>query len=195
MPPTQPTPPTRWLLRLSLLATIAALALLPRGVVVGQSDNSSSSSSPDSDTTAAAGGVAQTHCYQSVRTRSGVDSGNEKRNCFEVSDRGRFIRVFSQQESNGQEVDKKRGHVLPGLWDGHGHLLQYGEFLDSADLFGAGSVEEVRGRLRRYVGSHPGVGTREVWGRGVGWDQMVLGGMPFAVSSVLALLLGWVLAC
>ena len=148
---------------------------------MGQPDTSSNSQASDA---AAAELVAQTYCYQSVRTGgSGVDNDN-RNNCFEVSSTGKFTRLFSSESGNGdgQEVETKKGHVLPGLWDGHGHLLPYGEFLDSADLFGAGSVEEVRSRLRRYVKSHPGVGTRKVWGRGVGWDQMLLGGMPFAVS-------------
>ncbi len=176
-PPPTPTTPTRWLLRLSLLATLAAIALLPRGVVVGHPDTNSSRQASDAATTE----VAQTYCYQSVRTDSSdVDNKN---NCFEVSSKGIFTRIFSSNSGEGDgQVKIKQGHVLPGLWDGHGHLLQYGEFLDSADLFGADSVDEVKRRLREYVGSHPGVGTKEVWGRGVGWDQMVLGGMPFAVS-------------
>ena len=31
--------------------------------------------------------------------------------------------------------------VIPGLWDGHAHLLQLGEVLEGVKLYGMGSVE------------------------------------------------------
>jgi hypothetical protein len=77
------------------------------------------------------------------------------------------------------------GYVIPGLWDGHGHLLQYGEFLHSVDLFGSSSIGDVRSRLRNYIDSHPGAGTADNWIRGVGWDQTAFGRMPTAVSVLL----------
>lgn len=89
--------------------------------------------------------------------------------------------------NGGRREIRRRGYVLPGLWDGHGHLLQYGEFLHSADLFGAGSPAEVRRRLRAYLAenrdANPGLGGSGEWVRGVGWDQMIMGGMPFAVGD------------
>jgi hypothetical protein len=91
-----------------------------------------------------------------------------------------------------EQPEIRKGYVLPGLWDGHGHLLQYGEFLHSADLFGADSPEEVRRRLRVYLAANPGVGGKGEWARGIGWDQMVMGGMPFAVSlSILFVCTSW----
>lgn len=68
---------------------------------------------------------------------------------------------------------------------GHGHVLQYGEFLNSVDLFGSNSLEDVRGRLESYLSDHPNAGTRKEWLRGLGWDQMALGQMPTAVSASL----------
>lgn len=69
----------------------------------------------------------------------------------------------------------------------HGHLQQYGEFLHSVDLFGSSSIADVRERLLSYLASHEGVGGRDDWIRGIGWDQMALGGMPTAVRFHLFL--------
>jgi hypothetical protein len=109
-----------------------------------------------------------THCYASVTTLSGQTGVH----CFSVS-HGKFSRVFRDEVSSEiQKLERPRtGHVIPGLWDGHGHLIQYGELLDSANIFGATSMEEVQARLLRYKMQRPEAGTREQWLRGVGWDQ------------------------
>lgn len=69
---------------------------------------------------------------------------------------------------------------MPGLWDGHGHLLQYGEFLHSADLFGCTEYTCVLDRIASYLDANPDAGTPKNWLRGVGWDQNILGSMPTA---------------
>jgi hypothetical protein len=117
---------------------------------------------------AAAGNeVSTTYCYTSVKTLSnGLDSAN----CFSVSN-GKFSKVFNGDSRSSVTENKRTGHVIPGLWDGHGHLYQYGESLHSVDLFGSGSMEEVQKRLVEYKNSHANVGTSEQWLRGVGWDQ------------------------
>ncbi|KAL2162418.1 hypothetical protein VTH06DRAFT_7331 [Thermothelomyces fergusii] len=177
MPDSSSSSTARWSLRLSLLAGGVAVVfslqpqLFNRGIF-GPSRPPTRTHDDD--------GV-QTHCYQSVRTAAIVapsdgDGAGEPPNCFSVSPDGRFTRVFSSRSPYAV----RPGHVLPGLWDGHGHLIQYGEFLHSANLFGAASPEEVRRRLREYLDANPGVGTKEEWGRGIGWDQMTMGGMPFA---------------
>lgn len=108
-----------------------------------------------------------THCYASVTTLSG---GLGHAECFSVSD-GKFSRVFLDDTSFDVVKHARTGHVIPGLWDGHGHLLQYGELLDSVDLFGAKDMAEVKQRLVEYRKKRPETGTREQWLRGVGWDQ------------------------
>jgi len=119
--------------------------------------------------------VAAVHCYAGVLT---LDPDNVGSNCFEVSSGGVFSRVFSSPDN--KRVDK--GYVVPGLWDGHGHLLQYGEYLDGVDLFGANSLAESRDRVVDYARKNPEIGTRSEWIRGVGWDQSAYGGkMPTAV--------------
>ena len=172
-PPSPTSPPSRpnWGLRLSLLTAGVAVGFLglqylpPLGV--------SSHSSP-------AESHIQTYCYQGVRTVASDSTNNQDANCFSVGEDGKFAAVFQPTEEDGYEI--RKGYVLPGLWDGHGHLIQYGEFLHSADLFGAVSMGEVMDRLAGYLERNPGVGGKENWVRGVGWDQMVLGGMPSAAG-------------
>ncbi|KAJ4408205.1 hypothetical protein N0V85_004276, partial [Neurospora sp. IMI 360204] len=139
--------------------------------------------------------TAKTYCYTSILTSAG---SSREADCFSISPDGKFTKVFHSAEDvlvvgdndnnegggmggSSAVVDMKEGHVIPGIWDGHGHLIAYGEFLHSVDLFGASSVEMVRERVRGYLKSVDGsVGSKENWARGVGWDQMVLGEMPSA---------------
>lgn len=107
-----------------------------------------------------------THCYASVKTFS---SGLTRAECFSVSD-GQFSRVYLDDAFSDVKSGRS-GHVIPGLWDGHGHLIQFGESLHSVNLFGADSMTEVRERLVEYKSGRPEVGTKEQWLRGVGWDQ------------------------
>ncbi|KAK3955172.1 amidohydrolase family-domain-containing protein [Pseudoneurospora amorphoporcata] len=139
--------------------------------------------------------TAKTYCYTSILTEAG---SHKQADCFSISPDGKFTKVFNSaedvlivgdndyKEDGGNNLVTMRGHVIPGIWDGHGHLIQYGEFLHSVDLFGAMSAEEVRTRVREYLkdaekeGEGSDVGSKENWARGVGWDQMVLGEMPSA---------------
>jgi hypothetical protein len=105
--------------------------------------------------------------------------------CFRVQD-GIFTDVFRDiPKINGEDIKSLDGYVLPGLIDSHGHILQYGEMLESVSLYGAESVAEVRIRIKEFLRKHQGegYGSREKWIRGIGWDQAYFGGvMPTAVS-------------
>ncbi|KAF2186684.1 hypothetical protein K469DRAFT_706679 [Zopfia rhizophila CBS 207.26] len=116
---------------------------------------------------------SQTYCYISVKTLSSTLSQAE---CFTVSPDGKFTKVFLDERSYDVVKAARYGHVIPGLWDGHGHLLEYGELMDSVNLFGAKSMEEVQMRLAEYKYLHKEAGTSEQWLRGVGWDQANFGG-------------------
>lgn len=88
-------------------------------------------------------------------------------------------------ETNGEKVVDLDGWVIPGIIESHGHILQYGEMLESVSLYGAESMEEVRRRIVAFLEVHrgEGYGTRGKWIRGIGWDQAFFGGvMPTAVS-------------
>lgn len=99
--------------------------------------------------------------------------------------------------------------MIPGLWDGHAHVLQYGEMLSNVKLYGAESVDgmillcnsivcfiffvlivvlEVKTRIKEYLRKNPTHGSREKWIRGIGWDQKNFGGvMPIAVLYLMLL--------
>jgi hypothetical protein len=127
-----------------------------------------------------------TRCYASVKTLSDDLPTAE---CFTVSKDGRFSRVFLDDTSFELTKQARTGYVYPGLWDGHGHLSQYGELLHSIDLFGAETMDEVHKRVLGYKASHEEAGSSDFWLRGVGWDQANFGGKwPVAVSLFLLLL-------
>ncbi|TEA22887.1 putative amidohydrolase YtcJ [Colletotrichum sidae] len=153
------TPILRWGLGLSAVVAVVALAVVRL----------------QHPMTSTGIGASKTYCYQGIRTHD-EDQPNAK--CFTVSG-GKFTRVFPWDDAS---LTIDAGFVIPGLWDGHGHLAQYGEFLSSADLFGAASLDDVRGRLRNYVDSHPDAGTKDEWIRGIGWDQSFYGRMPTAAD-------------
>jgi predicted amidohydrolase YtcJ len=108
-----------------------------------------------------------THCYKSVRTLS---SRLPRAECFTIND-GKFSSVFVDESAHDAVKEARTGYVYPGLWDGHGHLIQYGESLDSVSLFGAESMGEIKRRLIEYKAARPEMGVSEQWLRGVGWDQ------------------------
>jgi hypothetical protein len=62
-------------------------------------------------------------------------------------------------------VDLKRRTVVPGLIDAHAHLLSFGQTLETVDLRGTESADEVVRRVRRAA-REPGE-----WILGRGWDQ------------------------
>jgi hypothetical protein len=129
-----------------------------------------------------------TYCYDSVTTLS-VDT--PKADCFSVSAAGKFSRVFSNDSalSTPPSDVRRGGHVIPGLWDGHGHLLQYGELLQSVNIFGSKSLDEAIGRVNHFAHEHASSGSANEWIRGIGWDQAAFGRMPTAVSFSLFLTL------
>ena len=66
-----------------------------------------------------------------------------------------------------RRVEAKGSTVIPGLIDGHAHLMGLGFALLRADLVGAESKDEVIARLREFERSLPA----GAWLLGRGWDQ------------------------
>lgn len=105
--------------------------------------------------------------------------------CFRV-EKGIFTEILDSQAKakKDEEITYIDGFVLPGIIESHGHILQYGEMLESVSLYGAESVAEIRTRIKEFLNAHEGegYGTRYRWIRGIGWDQAYFGGvMPTAV--------------
>jgi len=119
-----------------------------------------------------------TYCYDGIRTLSDQAL---KANCFTLSS-GKFSRVFYEKTDSLTSSVKRSGYVIPGLIDGHGHLMQYGELLQSVNIFGSESLGDAIGRVEDYLLQNPETGSAEEWIRGTGWDQAAFGRMPTAVS-------------
>lgn len=127
---------------------------------------------------------SQTYCYTGVQT---LHSDQPVAQCFTVAN-GLFTAVASGDEPElkrrgSDDAAAVKGFVIPGLWDGHGHLVDYGEMLVNVDLFGVATLDDMRARLRDHIAQHPGSGTKERWLRGIGWDQTDFGRMPTAVRT------------
>ena len=122
------------------------------------------------------------HCYESVKSLSNSTS---KANCFTVSPSGLFSKLFNDVQERKRENGKGRntGYVIPGLWDGHGHLLQYGELLQSVNLFESKSMDDAVSKVKNYAAKNPSAGSYSEWIRGIGWDQAIFGRMPTAVRT------------
>jgi len=65
-----------------------------------------------------------------------------------------------------EEVDANGKAVYPGFIDAHAHFYGYGESLQSADLRGTTSWEDVLKRVTEFAKTHP-----DGWLTGRGWDQ------------------------
>ncbi|RPA97694.1 hypothetical protein L873DRAFT_1836286 [Choiromyces venosus 120613-1] len=124
-------------------------------------------------------------CYQRVDTLS--PTNNDSFTCILASTRSRkIIRLTNHSNNAFFRLLHGRvgvGYAMPGLWDGHGHVLQYGEMLRSVKLYGVESIDEVKTRIKEYLKENPTHGTKEKWIRGIGWDQKNFGGvMPVAAQ-------------
>ena len=99
-----------------------------------------------------------------------VDSGFSKKEAMAVSN-GKIIATGTsaslQQLYEATEiVDATGKFIYPGFIDAHAHFLNYGQGLQSVDLVGTTSWEEIIQRVRTYATTHP-----DGWLVGRGWDQ------------------------
>src|SRR3990172_1452860 len=92
---------------------------------------------------------------------------------------GRFAFVGRDGDANVapevEVLDAGGRLVLPGLVDGHAHLLNTGLAMRSVDLKGVTSVGEAVRRVAERVAVTP----TGAWVRGAGWDQALWPGARF----------------
>jgi len=73
-------------------------------------------------------------------------------------------------------IDARGASVLPGFIDAHNHV-RLGSNPGAVSLFGATSLEEIRGRIDAFADAHPDAG----WIEGEGWNYAAVpGGSPTA---------------
>ncbi|KAI9019768.1 amidohydrolase 3 [Hyaloraphidium curvatum] len=96
---------------------------------------------------------------------------------------GRFVDVgveenfdiMARRHGKAKMVDLQGLTVLPGLHDSHLHIHHLGSSYLNVQLQGAKSLDEVRGRIRRYLENPPKAFDRgKQWVIGMGWDQTVI---------------------
>ncbi len=80
------------------------------------------------------------------------------------------------------ELDLDGAVVVPGLIDAHGHLEGLGEALESVDLLGCTSLDELVERVAARAATQP-AGS---WILGRGWDQTLFPGQEFPVHGALS---------
>ncbi len=112
------------------------------------------------------------------------DAGAPRANSALVRD-GRFAFVGDERAitppAGAERVDARGRMLIPGLTDGHAHLLGAGFPLHGVDLKGAQSLDAVAQAVReRAAATAPGT-----WIRGTGWDQNLWPGAGFPHRATL----------
>jgi predicted amidohydrolase YtcJ len=99
-----------------------------------------------------------------------VDSNFSKEEAIAV-DKGKIIETgktkdLQKKYQATENVDAKRKFIYPGLIDAHAHFLQYGFSLNTANLVGTKSWNEVIEKVKAFAATN-----KEGWIQGNGWDQ------------------------
>ncbi|KAH8815530.1 amidohydrolase family-domain-containing protein [Xylogone sp. PMI_703] len=155
--------------------------------VTGLLGSISSAFIPGVSATGAAHSTSQLHCVRDAASAfiTTLNVTQPHAQCFRVEN-GLFTEIFTEKpslSSGAEQISYLDGFVLPGIIESHGHMLQYGEMLESVPLYGVQNIEEARSRIKTFLKHHEGegYGQRDKWIRGIGWDQAFFGGvMPTA---------------
>jgi predicted amidohydrolase YtcJ len=99
-----------------------------------------------------------------------VDSSFSNAECFAVKD-GKFVAIGSNEEilskyKSDKILDAKGKAVYPGFIDSHCHFYGYGEGLQTLNLVGTKSFDEVIEKVIEYAKTN-----KSEWIIGRGWDQ------------------------
>src|SRR6476620_7917821 len=86
-------------------------------------------------------------------------------------DKGKVVETGSTRQllkkyNAGENKDAKGKFIYPGFIDAHAHFFNYGLGLQSANLVGTSSWEEILNKLQDFAQEH-----KEGWLIGRGWDQ------------------------
>ena len=116
---------------------------------------------------------------------SGSDQAPHANYAIDVAD-GRVVAVgpadqIRREHPSARVIDVTGTTILPGLTDAHGHLYGLGLSLDTVDLVGASTYDEVIARVKeRASRAQP-----NEWILGRGWDQNRWPGKQFPTAGPL----------
>ena len=103
-----------------------------------------------------------------------------------IGDDGKIVQVIPEgamMKLAGVDkvIDGGGRTLLPGLIDGHGHVMELGFDALQLDLVGSSSLQDLQQRLKAYAAAHPGKG----WIKGAGWNQELWPTKTFPTSADL----------
>lgn len=83
---------------------------------------------------------------------------------------GKIVYLFKREEKRPKKlewkIDMQGKTLVPGMIDGHGHVMGLGDQLLRLDLSATTSLEEALGKIRTYAAANP-----NKWVLGGGWNQ------------------------
>ena len=126
----------------------------------------------------AAPAAADTLIHNANGIQAGADGRLVQFESMLIGDDGKVIQTFTAVQSphapKAVRIDAHGRTLLPGLIDGHGHVLDspgggpgLGLLLLQLDLTGTTSLADLQQRLKAYAAANPGSG----WITGRGWNQ------------------------
>jgi predicted amidohydrolase YtcJ len=102
-----------------------------------------------------------------------------------ISNDGKVIRTFQAKDKRPERPDYKldgKGRALmPGLIDGHGHVMGLGWQALTLDLSGTRSLDEAKAKIAAYAAANP----NHRWITGRGWNQEAWGLGRFPTAAEL----------
>ena len=87
---------------------------------------------------------------------------------------------ITSRYTSKDKIDLKGKFVYPGFIDAHAHFYRYGLGLQSVDLYGIHSWEQIIEKLKRFADTH-----KEGWLLGRGWDQNLWPNKEFPDRTLL----------
>lgn len=106
-----------------------------------------------------------------------------------VDEDGRIVATYGPGDtlpSADVRLDMDGAHVLPGLIDGHGHVMGLGQAMLNLDMVGTSSIAEFQKRIADYAAAHPDLPA--IIGRGWNHELFAEGRYPTAadIDAVVA---------